>query len=129
LLPAIERYDGPPFKVLRRFLRHNLESPLDVFVLSAEFGLIAGDRSLPSYDRRMRPERARELRPIVIAKLAQILLPGRHRELFISLGRDYLAAVEGYQQLVPADLTVRVGAGGQGRKLAALHGWLHEDGT
>jgi len=52
LLPAIERYNGPLFFVLRRFLR---ECPcqakrLDVYILSAAYGLIAGDFPTPLYD-------------------------------------------------------------------------------
>ena len=40
LLPAIERYDGPAFRVLRRYLRERPAGAPDVFILSAEHGLI-----------------------------------------------------------------------------------------
>ena len=48
-LPAIERYDGPLFKVLRRFLRESSHQArdLDVFILSAAYGLIPGGLSNP----------------------------------------------------------------------------------
>lgn len=38
LLPAIERYDGPAFRVLRRFLRERPFEAPDVLILSAEHG-------------------------------------------------------------------------------------------
>ena len=68
-LPAIERYDGPLFRVLRRYMRkHSAEYPADnsipnVYVLSAEFGLIPGNHPIPYYNRKMTPQRAAELRP------------------------------------------------------------------
>ena len=125
LLPAIERYDGPAFRVLRRFLRQQRSEVLEAYVLSARFGLIPGSQLIPDYDQRMTPERSRELQPKVVADLEGILKIGHHRELFVSLGRDYLESLNGYATLVPAGFTVRVAAGTIGKKLAALHNWLY----
>ena len=69
LLPAVERYDGPAFQVLRRFLRENSSEAPHVLILSAEHGLISYDRPIAAYDRKMTLARARELRPLVLAKL------------------------------------------------------------
>ena len=62
-LPAIERYDGPAFRVLRRFLRDAAPAlqDVDVFVLSARYGLIAADTPVHDYDQRMTPARAAQL--------------------------------------------------------------------
>jgi hypothetical protein len=59
LLPALERYDGPAFRVLRRFLRSRAPDPPDVLILSAEHGLIPRDLPIAAYDRKMTPARAR----------------------------------------------------------------------
>jgi hypothetical protein len=67
LLPAVERYDGPTFRVLRRFLREGISEPPDVLILSAEHGLIPQDLPIAAYDRKMTPARARELRPQILA--------------------------------------------------------------
>ena len=42
LLPALERYDGPVFRMLRKFLRScpARESHLEIYILSAQFGLL-----------------------------------------------------------------------------------------
>jgi hypothetical protein len=52
LLPALERYDGPMFRVLRKFLRENPSKELhpDVYILSAQFGLISADQLIPIPD-------------------------------------------------------------------------------
>src|SRR5579885_631674 len=62
LLPAVERYDGPMYKVLRAFLRTS-EWPddLSVAVLSAKYGLIGGLASIEDYDQRMNRDRAFQL--------------------------------------------------------------------
>src|ERR687889_181325 len=72
LLPAIERYDGPAFRVLRRFLREGSANAQSVLILSAEYGLIAHNLRIAAYDRVMTPARARELRPLILAKLNRI---------------------------------------------------------
>ena len=43
--PALDMYDGPEFRVLRRF-----RDCIDVFVLSARYGVVSGDRLIIPYD-------------------------------------------------------------------------------
>src|SRR5215211_4455445 len=69
LLPAVERYDGPAFRVLRRFLRESPSKAPDILILSAEHGLIPHDLPIAAYDRKMTEARAHELRPLVLAEL------------------------------------------------------------
>jgi hypothetical protein len=127
LLPAVERYDGPAFRVLRRYLRTGPRSAPAVYVLSAELGLIPGEERIPWYDRRMTPERAAELRPAVAAVLDALLDPSRP-ELFdqalISMGNDYLAALS-LHELVDSRPGISVARGRPGTKLAILKSWLH----
>ena len=67
LLPAIERYNGPLFFVLRHFLRERPRQArqLDVYILSAVYGLIPGNLPIEWYDRKMDLSRAIELQPYV----------------------------------------------------------------
>lgn len=127
LLPAMERYDGPSFRVLRKFLReYPLEAQsLDIYILSAEFGLLSGGQPIPNYDRRMTSQRASELQPRVLATLKDILVGRPYNQLFISAGKDYLQLLTGYTLLIAADLKVTIPTGTQGRKLAELRDWLH----
>jgi hypothetical protein len=127
LLPAIERYDGPAFRVLRKFFRERpLEmQSLDVYILSAEFGLFSAHQPIPNYDRRMTPERADDLRRQALTTLEGILKKAQYEKLFISVGKDYLQALAGYELLTPADLKTTLFTGTQGRKLATLRDWLY----
>lgn len=127
LLPAISRYDGPSFRVLRRFLNQKpSDSPeISIYVLSAKFGLIHNEYLIPCYDQRMTKTRSVELRPRVIAELENIFDAGAYEELFICVGRDYLQALDGYSAIIPTGLSVRTSTGGLGKKLAELHNWLY----
>ena len=127
LLPAIERYDGPAFQVLRKFRReYPIEAQsLDTYILSAEFGLIPAGKPIPRYDSRMTPKWAQERHPQVLQDFRCILQNKSYDELFINLGKNYLQALVGYEQLIPANIKLMVSEGSQGRRQAELRNWLH----
>ena len=128
LLPALQRYDGPAYRVMNKFMRvHPSEAQLlDVYILSAEFGLISACKPIPSYDRRITPQRAKELQQPVLNALKQVLIRKRYEDLFLSLGKDYLRVLNGYESLIPNNPKVIASRGVMGRKLAELRNWLHE---
>jgi hypothetical protein len=59
-IPAIERYNGPAYKTLRRYFRQYPEArfEINVAIISAKYGLIFPQTLIPSYDQRMTLERA-----------------------------------------------------------------------
>lgn len=131
-MPAIERYDGPAFRVLRRYLQTRAaanefkSAGLDVYVLSAEFGLIPADQPIPDYDRRMTPERARELQPSVLDRVKRLLnRDGPYREVFVHLGREYQLALQGWEKLIPHGVIVRTAEGSVGARQGHLFDWLY----
>src|SRR5919198_1230098 len=83
LMPAIDRYDGPAFYVLRRYLREIDDRELRVYILSAEFGLINARKRIPDYDRLMTHSRAHELRERTTQSLRSMLQKTGCTELFI----------------------------------------------
>lgn len=125
-LPAIDRYDGPSFRLLRRYLRQNSSKPVEVKILSAEYGLISADASLPYYDRRMTKERSKILHRQVIDRLESSLNEGFHENLLICLGKDYFEAIHGYERILPQGMNVQLAPGGLGRKLSIMHDWLYD---
>ena len=127
LLPAIDRYRGPSFRVLRRWLSDYPEAAtrLDVSILSAEFGLIPAIQPIPDYDRRMTAARAVELRAQVRATLEQLLALRSYTSIYLSVGQIYhqalgdLSTITGLRTLS----TAPEGAG-IGTQLGALKRWL-----
>ena len=126
LLPALERYDGPTFRVVRRFLADAdpVLRDVDVYVLSARYNLIIAGQRIANYDQRITPTRAAELRPQALARLQEILSQG-YAEVFLSLSRSYLQAVNGFEALVPDDTQVTVSRAAAGRRLTELKRWLY----
>jgi hypothetical protein len=121
--PALQRYDGPAFRVLRRYLREGPASSLAIYILSAEYGLIESEGSIADYDRQMTARRANELRPATIARLQTILQQGRFREVFVCAGRTYRIALAGIDQ---CGTPVRWATQGLGGRLTELRDWLRE---
>ncbi len=121
-IPAIDRYDGPAYRVLR----HRLDSELaqaHVFVLSAQFGLISLDTRVPSYDLRMTHRRAMELRPSVTAQVSKLVRDTPGVPLTLFLGQKYLEAIEPKLLQYPG---VKIVPGPIGLQLAALKKWCME---
>jgi hypothetical protein len=127
VMRAIDRYDGPSFRLLRRFLRQTLISSVDIEILSAKYGLISTDYPLPYYDCRMTQKQSNILNSQVIADLKDSLHSKAYTNFLIWLGRDYLETISGYEAIIPRGLTVQIATGGIGRKLSILHDWLYDD--
>ena len=125
---AIDRYDGPTFGVLRKYLRERGDDSLTVWILSAKFGLIAADREIPWYDLRLTRALADSLRPSVLEIAANVLPSTSWRSIGLCLGKEYLRALDGFADLVPEGVRIDRIAGGQGRRLAALRDWLRQSG-
>lgn len=122
-LPAIERYDGPAFRVLRRYRRFTQDNGLIVYILSAEFGLIRAKKQIPTYDRRMTSRRADDLRQSVTAAVQSAIMRHQPSEIFVCASKTYLRALGCLPENAPR---LSVARGGQGGKLASLKVWLHE---
>ena len=88
LLPALERYDGPVFRMLRRFLRTwpSKGSHPEVYILSAQFGLISAHQLIPSYDCRMTPQQASAFQPQVLN--GSLVIPGIHNSMIFRANKE-----------------------------------------
>lgn len=122
LLPALLRYDGPAYRLLRKALRELAEVHQPrIAILSAEFGLIAADTPIPWYERQMDKARAAALAPLVQRELGAILTAGP-TDVFIHLGRDYLVALGAVPR---GSWRVFDAQGSIGERLGQLRRWLY----
>jgi len=127
-MAAIERYDGPAFRVFRRH-RHALPGGEPAaLVLSALFGLIPGDFPIPVYDRQLKRIDLADLRTIVEAQLKDKLAELAPRRIFVSVGRRYWSLLE--QSLTrETDIhRICVASGGIGGRTSQLAHWLRNEG-
>jgi hypothetical protein len=123
-VPAIDRYDGPVFRVLRNSLREGLPGALTVLIVSAKYGLIESSRRIPTYDFRMSAARAKELRPRVLAALRRFLTSKQWQDVGVCAGKHYRSALDGFLSLLPEGSQVVFLGGGLGPRLARLCAWL-----
>lgn len=124
-MPAIDRYDGPSFRVLRNALqRLPAANHPHVFVLSAKFGLIAADAAIPDYNERIRAARAVALRHQVGEVLVEHLTNQRYDQTLINLGADYLPALPLDPMTIRSMGQISYTAGGIGYRLGQLKRWL-----
>jgi hypothetical protein len=122
LLSAIERYDGPAFRVLRKYLAERHADVPSVVILSAKFGLIDASTGIQDYDHRMSAARARELGERVL-EAGRPLLAGR-REVAVCVGKEYRPALDALLGAVPSGTALGFIQGGRGLRLTRLRSWL-----
>lgn len=125
-IPAIERYDGPAYRVLRRYMRTEPREVLDVYILSAQFGLIRGDEPIQAYNRRMTPQRARELRGTTAANLQKLDLGRRYQHVFLHAGAMYREIFSSLDLNGLPQERLMASTGGQGVQLTHLKSWLYQ---
>ena len=126
-LPAIERYNGPLFFVLRRFLREcpKKAKQLDIYILSAAYGLIPAHFQTEFYDKKMNLARVVELQPQIKTTFLDILRKHYNSICFV-LGRTYQKAFEDLEDLIPRLTEIIMVYGPIGKKQTQLKGWLWE---
>lgn len=125
-MPAVERYDGPFYRVLRKYVRTaptpSTSPAPSTWVLSAEYGLIPSEQPITDYDRRMTLARAEALRPQVEATLDELATRG-FTEAFVCAGRTYRVALADAGDRLECPL--RYTSGSIGHHLAMLRDWLY----
>jgi hypothetical protein len=124
-LPAIERYDGPAFRVLRKFLREQQGPMPRILILSGKFGLIEADKRIQDYDLRMTPSIAKLLQSTVLRRLRKVIEACAIQTVGLCVGKDYRQAVEGIEGELPDGAWIEVIGGGLGRRLKKLREWLY----
>jgi hypothetical protein len=96
--PAFELYDGHFFRIIKNAIGTDAESvevsPFDIWILSAEHGLVAAGEPLEYYDRRLDSERADKLAQQVNQKLKQLVADGEYDCAIINAGQDYQALID-----------------------------------
>ena len=127
LLPAIERYDGVNFRVLRKAQREGYwPKNLEVLIVSAKYGLISAESLIENYDQKMTRARALALRSEVGADLDFYFQKKLYSEVFVNLGKLYMITLALSKGLATLDGRVRYATGGIGGKMSQMKKWLQD---
>ena len=121
-LPAIARYDGPMYRVLRAFLReYRWPESLSIGVLSAKYGMIGGVSQIESYDQRMTLDRAEEIRRQVTETLVN--WSKIHSQVEFVMGQEYVRCIDP-NRIANSYARHQIVEGPIGIKLNRLHSML-----
>ena len=117
-IPAIDLYDGPVYRMLRKFYRENpSKTNLGVLIISARHALIPAQFCIEPYEQKMTPERAAELRGDIQDKLAWFIRSTQRAtntgfdQAFINLGKVYRQTLEGFHWGLVSTLEATGGIG------------------
>ena len=126
-IPAIDRYDGPTYRCLRKF-RDTTGFPnhLRILILSAKYHLIFPETHIADYDLKMTLERAKDIAVDVQCDLIRCLefyriAYGGTDQVFINLGKNYMRTLEGFGW---GTISTMEASGGIGLKNQQMKAWL-----
>lgn len=117
-VPAIELYDGPFYRIIKK---HNL-SNIVILIVSAKYGLINSDEVISFYDQKMTRIRAKEIASEINSKMEGKIDIDNYDKIFINLGKDYMRALEGSN--IICNNNVVFAKGKIGERLHQLKNWL-----
>ena len=120
--PALEVYNGPVYKILRK----NLMPNLDILIISAKYGLIKQDQLISYYDLQMTENIAESFRSELTANLSKIIINNSYREIFIELGKTYQKSID-FKKLEFNNQNLILDTGTIGRRLHNLKKWLESN--
>lgn len=123
-LPAIDRYDGPTYRTLRKMRREGSTElkNLDIRIISAKYGLIHSHKPIGLYNQLMTPRRADELRPHIQEELQLLMNVSKgYDQVYINLGRTYMRTLEDFHWGLVSTMEA---SGGIGLKTQQMKAWL-----
>jgi len=121
-IPAIDRYNGVLFKVIRKNLPVDSFRPrIRIAIVSAKYGFVTESMAVPLYDQKLNASRAEVIRANVRKGLRGLLRRRQFDRIFVSLGRSYAALVEDLPELQRATWAT----GSIGKRAAALKAWMN----
>jgi len=122
-IPALERYDGFVFRILRRLKREGqFPNDLDVLIVSSKFGLLSLEDKISYPDQLMTFEVARQHRSDYLNKLKSKFGEKKYSEIFVNLGAIYAQSIRGFNQFT--DARVIYASGGLGKRAKQIRQWI-----
>jgi hypothetical protein len=123
-VPAIDRYDGPVFRVFRKYAKEAPENLSHAYILSARFGLVSSDFLIPRYNRPLVSSDCAALRRQVENQLRRTLDAVQPGRLFVSVGQGYWSLLEESLTREVTSAKLVVATGGIGGRASQLAHWL-----
>ena len=125
---AINVYDGPFYRLLRKNIPiFDNNNGLDIYIISAKYGLIEPLHEIQTYDQKMDDKQAKRLKPKIRERLLKIIKDKTYSEIYVNTGKSYSLALEGFQGNVKRyspNTLFRMGHGKIGQRLHDMKEWI-----
>lgn len=134
LLPAIERYDGILFRVLRKFLEKHKPKDLDIIILTEDLELIDANTPLPPKTpikgkTKWLPEKIpNEKIEKNLKFLKNLAEKKQYSEIFVALSLKMRKALRGVETIFPNSKVIYIEGKGLGDYARHLKQWLGTSG-
>jgi hypothetical protein len=127
-MPALDRYDGPGYRVLRKCFREQPEKHIAIWIISAEFGLIRSHDPIPTYDRKMTAERAVDLANTINAQFHALRYGLFAERVLLHMSPVYHSAIAPIRSSIESlsRTSLEETSGGIGVRLGQLKRWLYQ---
>lgn len=112
---AINVYDGPAYKILRKYNKRNKD--IDVKIISAKYALIDKNDLIEPYDYKMDQNISEVYKKVLVESLRSLIK--KYDEVFVFGGKLY-------QNVMPMDPKLRFSDGTIGKQLHQLNSWLNK---
>lgn len=128
-IPAIERYDGVYFRVLRRALREGRLRNTDILIVSEKLGLIWANDTVSFDPPRggtlgtlgLSKENIHILRQKNLQKLERVVKA--YSQIYVNVGRNYIKLIEGFENFATCKIVYAKGRG-IGPKARHMKEWI-----
>lgn len=127
VIPALERYDGTTYKVIKKAKREGYwPERTRIFIISAKYGLISDQTLIEDYNQKMTNARAIELQTTVSQALDTLLQQDRYDHIFVNMGATYTKSTIFSHELLKARQENRLqeATGEIGERLQQTKAWL-----
>ncbi len=120
--PAIELYDGPVFKMIRKMKQEEkFPKNTHILIISAKYGLLGSYDLIEKYNQKMTEKRAEELKQEINRELNKFLSNKGFKEIFIGMGKNYCLSLEKFKFEIPLGYAT----GKIGEKLSQTKEWIN----
>jgi len=124
-LHALYLYDGPFYRIIRKFFReYGIPKNLDITIISAKYGLINANTYIAYYDNRMTKEAIKNFAGRLKSRLISIINEENYTEIFQNIGKNYYKVIKGWEMCIDENIQVISAEGGIGQRAKQMRNWL-----
>ena len=114
-IPAIDRFNGVYFRILRKYLREGKLPNTDILIVSQDFGLLKAQDKIPYREPAetlsLDKETTERLRKSNLESLENIFGAREYTEVYVNVGKVFSKLIEGFQSLTTAKIIYAAGPG------------------